>query len=53
MRQVHQQLVLTKVDPGFPRELRMRQPIIYPKFAENCMKMEKIGEGAHVKIFTM
>ena len=28
-------------DPGFPRE--GRQSIILPKFAENCMKIKKIG----------
>ena len=34
------------VDPGFPRGGRQPergcQPIIWPKFAENCMKMKKI-----------
>ena len=28
-----------------------RQPIIWPKFAENCMKLEKIGPGARPKFY--
>ena len=31
---------LAAMDPGFPRGC---QPIIWPKFAENYMKMKKIG----------
>ena len=34
-------------DPGFPRGVANPkegcQPIIWPTFAENCMKMKKIG----------
>ena len=44
-------------DPGFPRgganPKEGCQPIIWPKFAENCMKMKKIGPrgGGHPKFY--
>ena len=42
-------------DPGFPQRghqpKRGRQPIIWPNFAKNCMKMKKIGPGARPKIY--
>ena len=40
--------LLSAADPGFPR--RGRQPIIWPNYAENCMKMKKIRWGRVCKI---
>ena len=42
------------LDPGFPRYgakvKRRRQPIIWAKYAENCMKMKKIGLRGGIQI---
>ena len=45
-------------DPLFPRGGANRkegcQPIIWPRFAENCMKMKKLDrEGAGIQNFIM
>ena len=43
-------ILLSVADPRYPRWGRQlwrdRQPIIWPNFAENAMKMKHIGPGA-------
>ena len=39
--------------PGVERQLQTGGPIIWPNFAENCMKMKKIGPGGSAQNFTM
>ena len=48
----------TVADLGFVRvgrqpKMRGRQPIIWPKFPQNCLKIKKIGPGERVQNFAM
>ena len=41
---------MSVVDPGINLKKEGGQPIIRPKFLENCMKIKKIGQDGRPKL---